>query len=146
MSKLTDPQKIVLRGLSAVSWKRPAEIRGYKSNQQLYAALQQLVKKGIVESRPRNIGTGDSKEYRIKIPDDVSIPEVIIRQIKDAAEVPLRRCIRCGERVRIEGETVLCDGVVSKLAPLSVHEPAPTTSKREYDDHGLWPGTVKELD
>lgn len=43
------------------------------------------------------------------------------------SEVPLRRCLRCGERVRVEGETVLCDGVVSKLAPLSVHVPVTPT-------------------
>lgn len=46
---------------------------------------------------------------------------------KEAKEVPLRRCLRCGERVRVEGETVLCDGVVSKLVPLSVHVPVTPT-------------------
>jgi hypothetical protein len=44
----------------------------------------------------------------------------IIKNVSASPEIPLRRCTRCGERVRIEGETVLCDGVASKLAPLHV--------------------------
>ena len=58
----------------------------------------------------------------------------------EAAPIPLRRCTRCGERVRVEGETVLCDGVVSKLAPLSVHEEIDstqqTTTRPTDPEHG----------
>lgn len=46
--------------------------------------------------------------------------EVVDKLLHDA---PLRRCLRCGERVRAEGDTILCDGVVSKLAPISTHTP-----------------------
>lgn len=51
----------------------------------------------------------------------------IIKNTPAPPEVPLRRCMRCGERVRVEGDTVLCDGVVSKLAPLSTHVPVSPT-------------------
>lgn len=65
MSTVTDRQKIILRGLSSVSWRRPQQIAGYASDQRFYYTLQKLVKEGRVESRRRNVGTGDSKEYRI---------------------------------------------------------------------------------
>jgi len=51
----------------------------------------------------------------------------VIQNISSSPETSLRRCTRCGERIRVEGETVLCDGVVSKLAPLSVHTLVPST-------------------
>lgn len=67
MSSVTERQKIILRGLSAVSWRRPQQIAGYASDQRFYYALQKLVREGRVESRLRGTGTGDSKEYRISV-------------------------------------------------------------------------------
>lgn len=59
---LNSRQERVLSGLSSNVWKRPAEIPGY--HKLLYGALQQLVKKKLVEVRLRQVGTGDSREYR----------------------------------------------------------------------------------
>jgi len=35
----------------------------------------------------------------------------------------LRRCLRCNQIVHTTAPTILCDGVVAKVVPLSKHEP-----------------------
>lgn len=34
-----------------------------------------------------------------------------------------KKCLRCGQAVMTDQPTILCDGVVSKVVPFSVHEP-----------------------
>lgn len=36
-----------------------------------------------------------------------------------------RRCLRCGQTVYTSAPTILCDGIISKVVPLSKHEPVP---------------------